>query len=384
MERIIECIGHNVVSPLGLTSQENFRNVMEGKSGLRRYESMGNVQTPFILSRIERDIIENECRVLGIEPGRYTFFEKILLVSAGKAIAESGIDASSDRVLFVISTTKGNVALLGDNPNGFEKERVLLGTSARLVAEFFGNHNAPLVVCNACISGLCALIEAMRSLKCGCYDYAVVIGADEQSPFIISGFQSFKALSDSECRPFDKERTGLNLGECAATMVLKAQTKPASGTWQLVHGAIRNDANHISGPSRTGEGSYLALKEVLEYAQVDDLAFVNVHGTATAYNDEMESIAIYRAGLMDVPVTGLKGYYGHTMGAAGVLESIISMYAAQSGTVIATRGFKECGTTYPVKVSGQHRKGSGNSFIKLLSGFGGCNAALLFKLSDMS
>ncbi len=380
MDRIIECIADNVVSPLGLTSQENYESLLNGRSGLRRYEGMGNVQTPFMLSRIDRSIIEEQCTGLGIATDCYTVFEKMLLVSASKAIAESGIDASSDRVLFIISTTKGNVALLGDNPQGFDKDRVLLGTSARIVARYFGNPNEPLVVCNACISGLCALIDAMRSLASGSYDYAVVIGADEQSPFIISGFQSFKALSDTECRPFDKDRTGLNLGECAATMVLKAQDKPTKGKWQLVHGAIRNDANHISGPSRTGEGSYLALTEVLRHCSPEELAFVNVHGTSTAYNDEMESIAIYRAGLIDVPVTGLKGYYGHTMGAAGVMESIISMYAAQSGTILATRGYNECGTTYPVKVSSQHREGSGNSFIKLLSGFGGCNAALLFRI----
>lgn len=384
MERIIECIADNVVSPLGLTSGENYENLMAGRSGIRRHESMGNVQTPFMLSRIERGTIDGMCIELGIDTDRYTFFEKMLLTSASKAIAQAGIDARSDRVLFVISTTKGNVALLGDNPKGFGSERVLLGTSARIVAEYFGNPNAPLVVCNACISGLCALIEAMRSLRSGNYDYAVVIGADEQSPFIISGFQSFKALSDTECRPFDKDRTGLNLGECAATMVLKAQERAVEGNWQLVHGAIRNDANHISGPSRTGEGSYLALREVLAYCNTEDLAFVNVHGTATAYNDEMESIAIYRAGLIDVPVTGLKGYYGHTMGAAGVMESIMSMYAARAGRVIATRGYEECGTTYPVKVSNQHRECSGNSFIKLLSGFGGCNAALLFRLSERS
>ena len=112
---------------------------------------------------------------------------------------------------------------------------------------------------------------------------------------------------------------------------------------------------------------------------MDDLAFVNVHGTATAYNDEMESISIYRAGLIDVPVTGLKGCYGHTMGAAGVVESILSMYAVQDGTVLATRGYSECGVSYPVNVSAECRKTTGSSFIKLLSGFGGCNAALLYE-----
>lgn len=377
MARVIQCIADNVVSPLGRTSMENYVNVKAGCSGLARYEEMGMICSPFMLSRMDRYLMDELCIGLDIPEDKYTFFEKMLLSSSIQAIRKSGIDPSSDRVLFIISTTKGNVSLLDRDVNGFPQERVLLGKSASIVSRYFGNPNTPVVVCNACISGVCAQIEAMRALRSGRYDYAVVIGADEQSPFIISGFLSFKALTDTPCRPFDKGRTGLNLGECAATVVLKA-VDGATGGWILDGGAIRNDANHISGPSRTGEGSYLALMEVLNGCGREGLAFLNVHGTATAYNDEMESIAIYRAGLIDVPVTGLKGYYGHTMGAAGIMESILSMYAVEDGTVLATRGYSEQGVTYPVNVSSVNRPATGNRFIKLLSGFGGCNAALSY------
>ena len=377
MARVIQCIADNVVSPLGRTSMENYVNVKAGCSGLARYEEMGMICSPFMLSRMDRYLMDELCIGLDIPEDKYTFFEKMLLSSSIQAIRKSGIDPSSDRVLFIISTTKGNVSLLDMDVNGFPQERVLLGKSASIVSRYFGNPNTPVVVCNACISGVCAQIEAMRALRSGRYDYAVVIGADEQSPFIISGFLSFKALTDTPCRPFDKGRTGLNLGECAATVVLKA-VDGAAGGWVLDGGAIRNDANHISGPSRTGEGSYLALMEVLNGCGREGLAFLNVHGTATAYNDEMESIAIYRAGLIDVPVTGLKGYYGHTMGAAGIMESILSMYAVEDGTVLATRGYSEQGVTYPVNVSSVNRPATGNRFIKLLSGFGGCNAALSY------
>lgn len=377
MARVIQCIADNVVSPLGRTSMENYVNVKAGCSGLARYEEMGMICSPFMLSRMDRYLMDELCIGLDIPEDKYTFFEKMLLSSSIQAIRKSGIDPSSDRVLFIISTTKGNVSLLDMDVNGFPQERVLLGKSASIVSRYFGNPNTPVVVCNACISGVCAQIEAMRALRSGRYDYAVVIGADEQSPFIISGFLSFKALTDTPCRPFDKDRMGLNLGECAATVVLKA-VDGAAGGWILDCGAIRNDANHISGPSRTGEGSYLALMEVLNGCGREGLAFLNVHGTATAYNDEMESIAIYRAGLIDVPVTGLKGYYGHTMGAAGIMESILSMYAVEDGTVLATRGYSEQGVTYPVNVSSVNRPATGNRFIKLLSGFGGCNAALSY------
>ena len=381
MARLIRCIADNVVSPLGTTSRSNYDSVKAGRSGLALYESMGNISTPFVLSRMDRVVIDGLCAELGIQ-GNYTFFEKFLLCSSVQAVRDAGIDASSDRVLFIISTTKGNVSLLGQPQEGVEQERVLLARAAREVMRFFGNPGKPIVVCNACISGVCAQIEAMRALRSGRYDYAVVIGADEQSPFIISGFLSFKAISDEPCRPFDKDRKGLNLGECAATVVLEASSDDKLCGWELVCGAIRNDANHISGPSRTGEGSYLCLMEVLKECNRSELAFVNVHGTATAYNDEMESIALYRAGLIDVPVTGLKGYYGHTMGAAGIMESILSMYAVRDNTVLATRGFAEQGTTWPVSVSNGLRECRGSEFIKLLSGFGGSNAALLYRYSE--
>ena len=377
---MIRCIADNVVSPLGWDSRTNYESVKAGRSGLARYESMGNITTPFVLSRMEREAVDGLCIKLGIK-GNYTFFEKFLLCSCVQAVSQSGIDASSDRVLFIVSTTKGNVSLLGMPQEGVAQERVLLAKAAHEVSRYFGNPNNPVVVCNACISGVCAQIEAMRALRSGRYDYVVVTGADEQSPFIISGFLSFKAISDEPCRPFDKERTGLNLGECAATVVLAASDNIKSG-WELVCGAIRNDANHISGPSRTGEGSYLALMEVLKECRREELAFVNVHGTATAYNDEMESIALYRAGLIDVSVTGLKGYYGHTMGAAGIMESILSMYAVRDNTVLATRGYREQGTTYPVNVSSEIRECKGREFIKLLSGFGGSNAALLYRFVE--
>ena len=213
----------------------------------------------------------------------------------------------------------------------------------------------------------------------GQYDAAVVIGADVLSPFIVAGFQSLKALSDEQCRPFSANRKGLNLGEAAATVVYTVDDAAEDG-WRMLAGAVRNDANHISGPSRTGEGSYRALCSVLDDSGLtaDDLACLNVHGTSTLYNDEMESIAINRAGLSGVPVNAMKGYFGHTLGAAGILETLLTMRALENGKVPATRGFDELGVSMPVQVSAEHLDTGKKAFVKLLSGFGGCNAAAAF------
>jgi 3-oxoacyl-[acyl-carrier-protein] synthase-1 len=109
-----------------------------------------------------------------------------------------------------------------------------------------------------------------------------------------------------------------------------------------------------------------------------DIGFVSAHGTATLYNDEMESKALHLAGLLDVPVNSLKGYYGHTLGAAGLIEAVIGMHALQQQVVIPTLGFRSLGVPHPVKVSSQISSRPMQHFLKTVSGFGGCNAAMIF------
>ena len=357
--RKVVCIGESILSPLGATPAENFAAVRRGESALRRYEGMFGVREPFVASLMDRS--------LWTVPGR-TFFDSIVIEAARRAVEAAGIDPASPRTAFVLSTIKGNVEFI-------DTQDVTLACSARRLADAFGNPTPAVVVSNACISGLAALLQGRRMLLSGRYDHVVVVGAEVQSRFIVTGFQSLKALSEAPCKPFDAARDGLNLGEAAAAVVLGF----GEDGWELVDGAVRNDANHISGPSRTGEGSYKALQYVLRHTSPEELAFVNVHGTSTLYNDEMEAIAIDRAGLLNVPVNALKGFFGHTMGAAGILESILSMHAVDAGLVLPTRGFSALGVSRPVRVSALAGTTDKRAFVKLLSGFGGVNGALLFR-----
>ena len=358
MKKVV-CIGESILSPLGATPAENFAAVRRGESALQRYEGMFGVREPFVASLMDRS--------LWTSPGR-TFFDSIVIEAARRAVEAAGIDPASPRTAFVLSTIKGNIEFI-------DTQDVTLACSARRLADAFGNPNPAVVVSNACISGLAALLQGRRMLLGGRYDHIVVVGAEVQSRFIVTGFQSLKALSEAPCKPFDAARDGLNLGEAAAAVVLGFGEEG----WELVDGAVRNDANHISGPSRTGEGSYKALRYVLRHTSPEELAFVNVHGTSTLYNDEMEAIAIDRAGLLNVPVNALKGAFGHTMGAAGILESILSMHAVDAGLVLPTRGFSALGVSRPVRVSALAGTTDKRAFVKLLSGFGGVNGALLFR-----
>ena len=357
----ITCLGYGALTPIGKSALQTYHAIRAGHSALSMLPADSIMGQDCVISMFDdRTPIER-----GL-----SFFDSLSILAASQAISSSGIDPSSPRVAFLLSTIKGNIDSLG-----LEEKRYSIIESAKRITSHFHNPNPPLVVSNACISGLAALLQGRRMLIGGSWDYVVVIGTEVQSRFIVSGFQSLKALSSLPCKPFDVSRDGLNLGEASAAMVLG---KSESG-WEIVDGAIRNDANHISGPSRTGEGSYKVLRYVLRHTNNEELSFVNVHGTSTLYNDEMESIAIHRAGLDAIPINSLKGYLGHTMGAAGILESILSILACDDKVVLPTRGFNQIGVTYPVIVSSTQLPCEGKAFIKLLSGFGGVNGALLFK-----
>ena len=378
---MIQKIADNIYSPLGFTTAENYAQVKQGHSRLKRYAaddtwSAGtsvrrDLPEPFVASLFDWDQVE--------PMEGYTPFERITIQSVRRAVEQADIDLHSDKLLFVVSTTKGNIDLLDHYTAHYSEDRVHLGAAAQHIADYFGIITQPLVVSNACISGLSAQITAMRLLQTTSYDTAIVVGADVQSRFIISGFQSFKALSPMECRPFDLERVGLNLGEAAATIIYKKVNRADEDGWMVMKGAVRNDAHHISNPSKTAEGCYRALRTVTAGVPKEQIAFINVHGTSTLYNDEMEAVAVARAGLQEVMLNSLKGYYGHTMGAAGVVETILSMQALDDHIVLATRGFEELGVSRPVRLSAQNEAASGRYFVKLLSGFGGCNAAMLFR-----
>ena len=352
-------IADNIISPLGETSEDNYLSVKSGRSGIRAYEpGTCNIPEGFNASLLFED------------------FETLALKSAQKAIGNGQLELKGKRTAFILSSTKGNI-----------EENISLADSAQRIASQLGIDTKPIVVCNACISGLSALILGNRLIDSGLYDAAIVCGCDTPRQFILSGFQSLKALSPEPCRPFDMERMGLNLGEAAATLILSKN--PIQGnSWRMGDGFIRNDAFHISTPSKTADGLYLSLQRTLESftkeisstcEQIDmkaHLAFINAHGTATLFNDQMESVAIGRAGLSDLPANAYKSFWGHTMGAAGILETIISMKAIDDDTILGTRGFSELGVSGKMNICAENRPTDKKGFIKMLSGFGGCNATI--------
>ena len=379
----VYCIADNILSPLGATTAENYEALRAGRSlthgqsvalhsALTSYASYsGRSEDDYVASRFS-DEQREKLMIHGL-----TWFESLCYHSVMDALRQCAIDVASPRTLLVISTTKANIDYL----SAADYATLQPAESAKRIASLLGITTPPLVVCNACISGVAAIVTAQRLLDCGSYDTAIVVGCDVISHFVVSGFQSLKAMSPEPCRPFDIERIGLNLGEAAATMILSnsltSHLSPlTSKVWSIVRGAIRNDAYHISSPSPKGEGCANAIRYVTEGVDSKTLSVLNAHGTATMYNDQMESVAIAAAGLSDVPMNSLKGYYGHTLGASGILETIITMHSVAHGELLGTRGFSEIGVSGRVNISAQPMPISKQSFVKVISGFGGCNAAV--------
>ncbi|MCB2195776.1 MAG: beta-ketoacyl synthase [Bacteroidetes bacterium] len=377
----IYTIADNIISSLGFTSNENFHKLKQSESGIEISNDPKITQTPMPCSQIDSERLNSEFSKIG-DPDQFTRLEKLMILSITDCIKQSGIDPSQNDTLFVFSSVKGNIDLIENENHAFEKDRINLWAISETVCNFFNAKNNPIFVSNACISGATALITAAQYLKQKKYTNAVVCGGDIISEFTPSGFQSFKAVSSEPCKPFDTNRTGITLGEAAGTIILTNDKMLVKEDNPVIFrgGANTNDANHISGPSRTGDGLYYAIRNALKESNKKDteIDYISGHGTATPYNDEMESKAIAWAELKHVPVNSLKGYWGHTLGAAGIIESIAGIHSIKENCLIKTQGYNEHGVTESINVITEFKETKINNFLKTASGFGGSNAALYF------
>lgn len=277
----------------------------------------------------------------------------------------------------IISTTKGNIRnATTDEPQ--DGSGVFIYEMARRITHEAGIDAEPVVVCNACISGVAAVIVGSRLIRNGEYDDIFIVGLDESSRFVTSGFLGFRSVSPRPCVPYDSRRDGLSLGEAAGCMLLT--NNPGCGGRTVIEGGtLTNDANHISGPSRTGEPLACAMTAAMSQSLREPrrAAFVNAHGTGTVYNDEMEAKAIDLAGLAAAPVNSLKPYLGHTLGASGLIELMVCDDELLSNEIFPTLGFESLGVSKTLQVSGLAQHTVGNFCVKTASGFGGCNAAVV-------
>ncbi len=355
----------NIISPLGDSAEANFEALAQYKTGLKLVENAGNRNEALYIS------IMNDLEGFGIV--------KQTVNSIKASLQSIEFDQlKSERTILILSTTKGEIELLRNE----ESEAAALGKFKDQIVQHFPWISETLLISNACISGVLAIATAHDLIHSGQADHVIVAGADMLSEFTLAGFQSFFAISDEPCKPFDKNRKGINLGEGAASLILsRSKSIFKSQCFKSLGGSSANDANHISGPSRTGEGLYRTIKKTLLRANIkpEEIDFLSAHGTGTAYNDEMESIAFDRIGLVSTPLHSLKGSLGHTFGAAGVIEAAICLQSMRNNTMIASAGFEKQGTSRSINVLQKTEQKELNTILKTASGFGGCNASIIFQ-----
>ena len=367
-----------IISPMGFSTQENIKAIQEERSGLSLQHKPKITNAAFYAAIIDESQLNSAFASIG-DIKEYTKLEKMMLLAVQQVLAKNP-DLDLTTTVLIITTTKGNINLLKD-PGIFSESRIKLSELAKTIGQFFGFTQDAIIISNACISGGLGLAVAKRLGSTEKIKNAIVLGGDLVSDFVVSGFNSFQALSSKPCKPFSKDRDGISLGEAAAAMLVSTVEPKTSENIALIGDATANDANHISGPSRTGEGLYQSIQKALKEASISasDIDFLSAHGTATIYNDEMESQAFHRSALQDTPLHSLKAYYGHSLGASALIESIVTKHAMLKNELYGSKNFGELGVSWPLNVVKEYRKKEIKYALKTASGFGGCNLALVFK-----
>lgn len=364
----------NCITPIGFDVAANIKNIGNEVSGIQLQDNPTLFHTPFYASVVNDDELNSAFAKVTSVNG-YTRLEKMMILAL-EPIIKKGNHAINKRTGFILSTTKGNVSAL-ENKNNIES--AYLNVLARKIADFFEFETEPIVVSNACVSGILAVSVAKRLIQADLYDNIFIVAGDEVSKFVVSGFNSFQAMSTMPCKPYSINREGVTLGEAAAAVLVSSNKKNAKV--KIIGDGSINDANHISGPSRTGEGLYRSIQSALNEAKINSslIDYISAHGTATPFNDEMEAVAFNRLGLENVPVNSFKGYYGHTLGTSGLLETIIGIQSVEENKLFVSLGFDAIGVSQPIRVIEKNEDKQIRYFLKTASGFGGCNTAVLFE-----
>lgn len=366
----------NCITPLGFDVESNWSAMLDGQTGIQSFQNDLLPGIPFHASVINTNKINASFEKFE-QNTNFTRLEKMIILALQPMISKHTI---TPKTVFILSTTKGNITALENENNTIQSAQ--LSHLAKKIAHYFDFSSEPIVVSNACVSGILAVAVAKRMIQTGLYDDAFIVAGDEVSEFVLSGFNSFQAMSESPCKPYDKDRNGVSLGEAtAAVFVTSDESKVNSKSVKVIGDGSINDANHISGPSRTGEGLFRSIQSAMQEAQIsaNKIDYISAHGTATMYNDEMEAIAFNRLHLENVSVNSLKGFFGHTLGASGLLETVLAIESANRNQLMTSKGFDELGVTQSINIITENKEKQVTCFLKTASGFGGCNTAVLFE-----
>jgi len=310
------------------------------------------------------------------------------------AARAAGLRYGSDRVAVIVGTSTSSIGASEDayrrlEPDGSyppDLRRPIIHTPHSLgdfVQHALGLTGISVTVATACSSSAKVFAQAQRLLRAGLADAAIVGGVDTLCDSVLFGFNSLELVSSELCRPFDVARRGINLGEAAGFALLERDAK--RGPWLLGYGES-SDAHHMSSPHPEGLGARAALRDALASAQLraDEIDYINLHGTATPRNDEVEARVVADMFPADTVASSTKGWTGHTLGAAGIIEAAISLMALEHdllpGTLNSQTLDPMCGPQ--IRCDNVERRAA--HALSFSFGFGGSNCVLVFGRGDLS
>lgn len=389
-----------VFSALGLEKDAQMEALTGSRSGLQHPRNLRTVHAPeFLMGEVQMSDGEL-AEMLGLPVGENGYTRTTLLALVAMRELLKDIDKSlltDNQFAFINANTVGGMCsvenmymeFISDEPQGpFTKyiDTLDCAESTQNVANYFGLKPWMATLSTACSSSANAIILGERLIRQGIVQRAICGGCDAMSRFTVNGFLSLKNVDKEPCKPFDQNRSGLNLGEGAGYLMLEKESDA------IVRGATilavlsgycnSNDAYHPTAPSPDGEGAYRTMNKALRKAGLEpgQIGYINAHGTATINNDAAEGLAIQRLFGTNPPLfSSTKPYTGHTLAAAGSIEAIFSIWAMNEGLAYPNLNFRtpmeelEITPVQTLQRDLEIKHILSNSF-----GFGGNNVSLIF------
>ncbi len=401
----IQVAGYGIISAIGNDAQSVLRSLKEGRTGIgpMRYLQSSHKELPVGEVKLSN---EEMLRMLG-QDEKAVISRTVLMgaIAIRQALEYANLDLKGKRVAVINGTTVGGMDVTEHYLLRMKEEDDLLpllekhdpGSSTREMADLAGLQDAEVcTVSTACSSAVNAIILGSEMLRTGEADIVIAGGTEPLSKFHLNGFNALMILDKEQCRPFDKTRAGLNLGEGAAFLVLQASPP----TPLLKEGGVyirgygnRCDAFHQTASSENGEGAYLAMCDALQMAGLkpQDIHYINAHGTGTPNNDASESAAIRRVfGENIPPISSTKGFTGHTTSASGSIETVICILALNEGFLPANYGWKEQDEACIAPIGNEEFRMKNEEFATARNilcnsfGFGGNDSAVVISKSPLS
>ena len=383
--------GTGVVSAIGIGKAATLEALLNNRSGVGQLKYLKTEHKEFPVGEVKLTDAEMRER-LGIAQDAVTTRTALMgMLALGEALDEARLTPEMlPKVGFISGTTVGGMDMSEqyylDYLNGdAHKEYIAVydcGSCSEMTAGHFGKFAFATTLATACSSAANAVIQGANMIRCGKADIVVVGGSECITKFHLNGFNSLMILDTKPCRPFDATRSGLNLGEGAAYLVLESaeSAKRRGITPQALLSGYGNacDAFHQTASSPDGEGAFRAMKEALALAglQPSDIDYINAHGTGTPNNDVSESQAMMRLFGVVPPVSSTKPFTGHTTSASGSIEAVFCILALQHGFLPVNLNWSQPMDDGVVPVAKPEKKALKHVLCNAF-GFGGNDSSLL-------